>query len=873
MKKVFFIGIGIILSTQLLRAEKPLTATEQVKQFMETKNWREGWDGDKKRFFAAGKSEFTIENTADATDFAKSRTTHFRIAVLDAKSQIAEYSNMKVKAFESLNVENSGLGEHYSQLKRKINAVGNRLLEEWGEETIPQDWSPSVTHTHILRIYGIQSSITTEQKQLVQKFLKAFSELSELMENENNRSPAVTKEFRSDIETFAQEPVCGAVVLLHSESWNEATGSYQISVLTVWSPTLEQRAEQILAWKIPAAEKKVGKKSIHDYISEQDLSLLTGGRQYLDNKGNRWFLGVGSVPFPDQGSSKNILRAKAELQATSALAFSIYSDIEAWNMASTITRETNSIDGTINRLTLEEFQQRLSQRINKPISGIMTLTEAEVVHPIFKKRMLVVVKGVSAESLADKKPDELSFENEDAPIPSLFEKMVKRGQLSCRESSQSAGEFFIVAGEIPENSANRNEALSLARIAAKKELAAFLNQLIQANESYTAEKNNELYSSFIQSDVKQLLSHAKALDIVSVNGRQYLGYVLTEKLIAPSQNNHNQQEKSAVKNSSGNMRVVAVGMAAIVSERVDQARSQSLAQAKREAVEQALGTAISATTQAKDFEQIAEKIFTNAVGYIDSFTIIDEGAKNGIYSSKIEAVVAKDKLFESYRSMLQSMGDPHFYIDANDDAELQKRFSGLFTELDFKITNQKQEASYVISLEGEFRQLQHPATKSKGMQLSLWVRLIDPTNSEVLFDVKNDPRKAAVFYSNSERQHELVINKAFKQIREPLHEAINTVVVNMVQSGRTVKIRIDGFSQAFAGKIPDFTKLIESAPGVSSVVAKMDAVMMQLDFEVTYSGRTDVLSEFLNPELKNLPFAYRPSIKEMSQNAITYTLE
>ena len=70
-------------------------------------------------------------------------------------------------------------------------------------------------------------------------------------------------------------------------------------------------------------------------------------------------------------------------------------------------------------------------------------------------------------------------------------------------------------------------------------------------------------------------------------------------------------------------------------------------------------------------------------------------------------------------------------------------------------------------------------------------KISEINGTEVLVDMKNDPRKSASFIGKDpDRQKELCSDKAFAQMKDPLHEKIQAMV------GKLVGRKMDASAQA-----------------------------------------------------------------------------
>jgi len=96
------------------------------------------------------------------------------------------------------------------------------------------------------------------------------------------------------------------------------------------------------------------------------------------------------------------------------------------------------------------------------------------------------------------------------------------------------------------------------------------------------------------------------------------------------------------------------------------AREKALDDAKRAAIEQAVGTAITASTSVEDFQRVKDRIFSHASGYLKRFKIIDEKQTAlGTYEVTIEAEVETADLVDDmdrFSQMLAWQKNPRISI-------------------------------------------------------------------------------------------------------------------------------------------------------------------------------------------------------------------
>ena len=214
-----------------------------------------------------------------------------------------------------------------------------------------------------------------------------------------------------------------------------------------------------------------------------------------------------------------------------------------------------------------------------------------------------------------------------------------------------------------------------------------------------------------------------------------------------------------------------------------EASTSDLAKQKaiRGAVEQVLGTVVVGYDKMDGKSGFRDKVFSGTDGVVETYRIISE--TNVEIGKRVELVakVSKNRLLDNYSNYMKFLGDPAFYIDSN-SPDLASHFTGFFTGMGIRIAPDLACAAYVIQCTGTFRDLKHPVDDNRsGVQLSLRFRVMEIGGNETLIDMKNDPRKSACFVgSDPDRQREICADKAFKQMKKPLHERIQAMVGKLV---------------------------------------------------------------------------------------------
>lgn len=441
-------------------------------------------------------------------------------------------------------------------------------------------------------------------------------------------------------------------------------------------------------------------------------------------------------------------------------------------------------------------------------------------------------------------------------IQTKVTQMRQKGQTCAGGTSQKFGLYIISLVEVEtDKDVSMNEAAEIALAQGKKEIASFIGQTVSAKDSTASRiktvngktESEELHESLISINVDQFLRGVVLYDTRKTERGISAVCLVTGRTMDMSEELRKQIEQ----NPPGT--VSALGIAYITDNRQDTAKQQALQAALRLAVEQVLGTTIAGNTQVQDNAKVRSKIFAHASGFVEEYRVISEETVNDSYRTMIYAKVSKDKLLDSYSSYLKSFGDPEFFL-STDNKELYLTFNRFFSGLGLKMTTDPKAADYLINALGDYRELQHPASGVPGVQLSLWIRICDAKNNQELLSQKNDPRKSAVFHSSGERQKDIATEKAFAQIRQPLHEALNKMIGNMAASGRNISVIIDNYSPTYADAVDTFCKALEMVPGCGSVNRKINQTTQEVIISTNYQGKMDDLEMFLRNRLeKDIP--------------------
>ncbi len=123
-----------------------------------------------------------------------------------------------------------------------------------------------------------------------------------------------------------------------------------------------------------------------------------------------------------------------------------------------------------------------------------------------------------------------------------------------------------------------------------------------------------------------------------------------------------------------------------------QSKEQAMNDAFRNAVQQACGTTIKASTKVENYVTLEDAIVSNSQGYIKSHSIISEKQETNFYSVRIKALVSLDPIKLDAQTLSQFVGGIRFlvlYDSRNMSPEEVKNFEYAYERMNEKLIENK----------------------------------------------------------------------------------------------------------------------------------------------------------------------------------------
>lgn len=389
-----------------------------LKAQVKERGWREGYDEKRKRIIAIEAADFKTADPATDADFFIKREMAAKKAVLSAKVDIIQTINQDMSAIDLTDMPGSDVNKVLGAEREKLNADIARqkeiiadLLEKVDKAeadvlrgTTFGDRLNDLLAAAIKKLDNEYKPDARDQKALENykavkaEFDVAQKKYDELKEKAEAMQEKVRERQESAIESMAKMPLYGSSVIMQTESWNKSTGKYQVAVMLCWSYVMERSARAIVTGEKFHVKPSPNAKSIHDWLESQNLATMVGPRQYIDQDGNRWFLGVTARPYDDELSSSERRKNKgiSEMFAQQMAAFCVWADVESYKMAKQVLESRGN--ATVQRdIVAESYAEKLTQSFkNKKIRGMQRLFSGEATHPISGNTIYVAVYGLNS---------------------------------------------------------------------------------------------------------------------------------------------------------------------------------------------------------------------------------------------------------------------------------------------------------------------------------------------------------------------------------------------------------------------------------------------------------------------------------------------
>lgn len=381
-------AVAEVVNAQEENVEPAPTALDSINEYLSSKGLVEGYDSKKKRSLTVATIRFEVPNPKVDAEFVNLRRGKIGQLLLNAKSQIIEgiMSEMsgsqvldipgnpiegqiaaeKEAADKALETAKSELAKLDKDLASSIDALGAAMTAEKTVAVMTQYYAEAEAK-------NLPASYKAEEKAQYASAKAAFEDAkakcAELAKKADALKGKVVESMKTSLSRISGMPIYGCTVLQQAESITVENGKYiyEIAALYCWSEEMMKAAGEILKGK--NVKFTPGKKSIFEWIQAKAkngaLSQWVGPRNYIDNEGNMWFIGIAAAAKPAKARLQNQEMQKARLMAASEVVFSLYADAATKSTLDTVMQTTEAANGDENTGVYDDFAQHQSQAFKK----------------------------------------------------------------------------------------------------------------------------------------------------------------------------------------------------------------------------------------------------------------------------------------------------------------------------------------------------------------------------------------------------------------------------------------------------------------------------------------------------------------------------
>ena len=404
--------------------EGELSASQRIQDYFyskEEEGWVSGYDEVNDRIIQMGTIKFSIKNPEVSTDFLDIRVEKIAELTLQTKVKIIELIMSKMSAERVLSVPGNPIARQLEKEMKEINkqievsrkqvlAMDAKLAEaaksrnsmssfEW-MRFIAKWFDKAEADNYVAQL---DADGQERYKNAKADFDAAAQNYEAIKEKAEELKGSIAKEMKTSASKIAEMPIYGCTILQQAESITEKNGryEYEIAIIMCWSMEMQEAAGAIL--KGEEMKFTPGKRSVNEWLRKKAeigaLAQWVGPRQFIDNKGNMWFIGISCAPVSDDMFETEEAVKIAELEADMQARFSLYADVSSAKTMEKLTRTMRTEGGETTEKTYKSYNENMREAIeNITLSGVAHLGSYSVEHVPSGLPVEVVVYGINSGS-------------------------------------------------------------------------------------------------------------------------------------------------------------------------------------------------------------------------------------------------------------------------------------------------------------------------------------------------------------------------------------------------------------------------------------------------------------------------------------------
>lgn len=385
------------------------TALQAVQQELLKRGISQNFDINKGSIVQIGTAQ-TVLIDPEVGDFLTERELLARQAELDARAKIAGmvrkefsgstrvhmYGTRERQEFEARFAnEIRAAAEQRAKVEKLLQAIDRAEASKLAGVTTGDRFN-KVVDGIIKKLDATYSSdVVLQDKQTRLDQLKSmYSEAKQLQVELDAKADSMypLTEVETDANSLAEFKLVGSTVLFQSESW--IGNKYQVALAVVWSPKLQERAVKALACGVVEGGTP-GPMSLGEWLNSirDQLPMMVGARQYIDNQGRHYFLGISSQELVDDIAQQEHDMLFARQMSDQAVAYSLFvegqSDIQA---SAAMKKYKGNAPADVMKSLAADMKMETPK--NLAISGLGQVYSDEGLHQLSGKHIYTSVSAV-----------------------------------------------------------------------------------------------------------------------------------------------------------------------------------------------------------------------------------------------------------------------------------------------------------------------------------------------------------------------------------------------------------------------------------------------------------------------------------------------
>jgi len=394
---------AVVRANQTIKSEIPTvgaSAEEQTVKNVLNKKLKDGgirlsWDEEMNRLGGVALYRIQVGSNIDLEQYFIFRQVATLGALLEAQAQMANWLGAEASmdvcmklpgdpffSDTSKNQVKAEIENRQSQLKNELVKLGVKIDTDTDVDVSNADRFKAGIDAMLKKLdkdydpAKISSAKAANIAELRLKSEEIQSKIEYLQKEFDNYQQAYRKSLENNISIKYDHVIFGISAVAFGEQL-DSDNVLTIGLAYVWSPKLSNSVEAALLGDATLDDRNIkGAESLDSWLDKQDLKTLGAFRYYVDNVGDRWFIGCGMAP-----NSVDESYTRANLNAIQNLYMPLSARINGLEEKKSIVRGGEI--GKTAAIALEDVNKVMQSSSNNNTRGINQVASSDVAWPSF----------------------------------------------------------------------------------------------------------------------------------------------------------------------------------------------------------------------------------------------------------------------------------------------------------------------------------------------------------------------------------------------------------------------------------------------------------------------------------------------------------